>query len=290
MTTDTQEPEVTDAPAGGGDAEASSAEPARPGAFDRYVVPLLMPVAIGATVLFWVLNLSRILLAAEGTGAVVAGIVITVVILGGAAALAAAPRLKSSSASLMASGALVVVLVAGLVTIGAAEEDEEEGEVSLGEPIATVAVESGNLYFKPEELGPVPPGVIEIDVDNVSGGHTFVLRRSSCRSREQDHDARSRAPSPARSSSPVRARTCSSATSPVTAKPGWRASSPSRRGLLLPRPGPKPELRQRTRPQSRLHHPPRPRRPARADRATAHDSHDALRARRPCGVFVKVDT
>ncbi|MCZ7534506.1 MAG: plastocyanin/azurin family copper-binding protein [Acidimicrobiia bacterium] len=173
MTTETQEPETTEVAAGDAGGEEAAAESTRPGAFDRYVVPLLMPVAIGATVLFWVLNLSRILLAAEGTGAVIAGIVITVVILGGAATLAAAPRLKSSSASLMMSGALVVVLIAGLVTIGAAEEDKAEGEVSLGEPIATVAVESGNLYFKPEELGPVPPGVIQIDVDNVAGGHTI---------------------------------------------------------------------------------------------------------------------
>lgn len=175
MTTDTQDPETAEAAAAPGEPEAPPAEKARSGAFDRYVVPLLMPVAIGATVLFWVLNLSRILLAAEGTGAVIAGIVITLVILGGAAAFAAAPRIKSSSASLMMSGLLVVVLVSGLVTIGAAEEKEEEGPVSLGEPVAVVAVESGNLYFKPEELGPVPPGVIQIDVDNVAGGHTFVF-------------------------------------------------------------------------------------------------------------------
>ena len=175
MTTDTQEPEVTDAPAAGGDHDAGTPAGKAGGVFDRHVVPLLMPVAIVATVLFWVLNLSRILLAAEGTGAVIAGVVITLVILGGAAAFSAAPKIKSSSASLMMSGLLIVVLASGLVTIGAAEDDEEEGPAGLGEPVATVAVESSNLKFVPNELGPVPPGVIQIDVNNVEGGHTLVF-------------------------------------------------------------------------------------------------------------------
>lgn len=180
MTTETQEPEVAAAPAEPGASAAHGAHDAadarKPsGAFDKRVVPLLMPVAIVATVLFWVLNLSRILLASEGTGAVIAGVVVTLVILGGAAAFAAAPRIKSSSASLLLSGALVVLLVSGLVTIGAAEEKKKEGPVALGAPVATLAVESGNLYFKPKDLGPVPPGVIEIDVTNASGGHTLVF-------------------------------------------------------------------------------------------------------------------
>lgn len=139
---------------------------------DQYVEPYLMPIAIVATLVFWVLNVSRILFGLQGMGAM---IILTVVVVAELAAFFGAPEIKSSPAALLTSGVLVVVLASGLVTMGVAAKGSGAPVVSLGPPVATVKVESGNLYFKPTTLGPVPPGVIRIDVNNVSGAHTLVF-------------------------------------------------------------------------------------------------------------------
>ena len=138
----------------------------------QYVEPYLMPIAIVATVVFWVLNASRILFGLQGMGAM---IILTVVILAEVVAFFGVPEIKSSSTALLTSGVLVVVLTSGLVVMGVAAKGAGGPVIDLGDPIATVKVESGNLYFKPKNLGPVPPGVIRIDVNNVSGAHTLVF-------------------------------------------------------------------------------------------------------------------
>jgi len=139
---------------------------------DQYVEPYLMPIAIVATLVFWVLNVSRILFGLQGMGAM---IILAVVVLAELAAFLGAPEIKSSPAALLTSGILVLVLASGLVTMGVAGKGSGAPVVSLGPAVATVKVESGNLYFKPKTLGPVPPGVIRIDVNNVSGAHTLVF-------------------------------------------------------------------------------------------------------------------
>jgi len=141
-------------------------------AFGRYVVPFLMPIAIVATVVFWVLNLSRIHFGPEGMGAM---FILTIVVVAEVVAFMGVPEITSLPVALLTSGFLTVALATGLVTIGVAAKGAGGPVIDLGDPTATVKVESGNLYFKPKVLGPVRPGVIRIEVDNTAGAHTLVF-------------------------------------------------------------------------------------------------------------------
>lgn len=190
MTTDIKEPEVDEVPAAPEASEpaAAGSESGGKGGFERVALPVLLPIVIVGTVLFWVLNLSRVLLASNGSdgwGSVLAGGIITVAILGGAAAFAAAPKLRSSSLGMIVAGFCALVLLGGLVTISAADKKEggEEGAASAaptGPAVGKVETASSNLKFVPKELeapfdASASETVIEIDVDNQEGAHTFVF-------------------------------------------------------------------------------------------------------------------
>src|SRR5262245_38094450 len=62
---------------------------------ERYLTPLVLPLAAVVGVVVYVLNVSRLFLSAPGHVAVVLGTIITVVILFGATMLAVSPRLRS---------------------------------------------------------------------------------------------------------------------------------------------------------------------------------------------------
>jgi len=91
---------------------AAGPDPIREARRTRLILPILLP--IGAAVMFavFVLNESRILLAAGQTGAIVLAVSLIVVILGGAAIISSAPRLRTSSLIMMVSGLFIVLIVA----------------------------------------------------------------------------------------------------------------------------------------------------------------------------------
>ena len=94
--------------------------PAEPVTFTRkFLLPLVIPVGVAATIIFYVLNVSRVFLASGGALAVTYATIITISILAGGSALAASPRLRSSSLTLILGGAFLFLLMAGLVSIGA---------------------------------------------------------------------------------------------------------------------------------------------------------------------------
>lgn len=74
----------------------------------------------------------------------------------------------------LAASVAVVVLVLGAAACGS---DEGSGyQEPKGKPVATLKVESGNLYFDPEKLS-APPGIIAIRLTNVeSGVHDLRIR------------------------------------------------------------------------------------------------------------------
>jgi uncharacterized cupredoxin-like copper-binding protein len=73
---------------------------------------------------------------------------------------------------LVAVGALVVLLAA----CGGSDSSGTYTEPK-GPPVATVSLEAGNTYFKPDKVKASPPGIIEIKVKNVeSGVHDLVIR------------------------------------------------------------------------------------------------------------------
>ena len=71
--------------------------------------------------------------------------------------------------------AAVGVFVAIVAACGGSDSGDAYKEPS-GPPVATLKLESGNTFFKPETLK-APPGVLEFDLTNIESGiHDLVIR------------------------------------------------------------------------------------------------------------------
>lgn len=141
---------------------------------DRYLSPLLIPVAGVLFIVFYVLNLSRAFLSGKGTIAVIVGSVITGSIVLGAAALAAAPKMRSSTLTIFAGVVLLIVLFTGWITVGNSQE-EKAAEVPPCTPVtASVNVTAeANLKFTVDKTT-VKAGCVEIKYGGAPG-HTLVF-------------------------------------------------------------------------------------------------------------------
>jgi hypothetical protein len=153
---------------------AVASVPAEPVTFrSKFLMPLLVPIGVAATIIFYVLNVSRVFLASEGSLAVTYAAIITVVILAGGSALAAAPKIRSSSLTLILGGAFLLLLMGGLISIGAASPKAESGPAQcapIKEKLTIDAGVNGALRF-----GPTPtlkPGCIQLTMKIVSSSHT----------------------------------------------------------------------------------------------------------------------
>jgi len=160
---------------------AAGPDPIREARRTRLILPILLP--IGAAVMFavFVLNESRILLAAGQTGAIVLAISLIVVILGGAAIISSAPRLRTSSLIMMVSGLFIVLIGAGLVATPNSVEKKAttaagNGFVNpKGAPIATLEVDAfPTLHFQATQFT-VPAGIIRIVYRSMGGNHTLAI-------------------------------------------------------------------------------------------------------------------
>jgi plastocyanin len=73
----------------------------------------------------------------------------------------------------------VVALTAFAVVVAACGGSSSSGssyKEPAGPPVATLKVESGNVFFKPTKLT-APPGIVKIILKNIeSGTHDFVIR------------------------------------------------------------------------------------------------------------------
>jgi plastocyanin len=142
----------------------------------KFLAPLLVPVAVAATIVFYVLNVSRIFLANDDTLALVFASAITVLILGGGTALAAVPRLRSSSMTLIVGGSLLVLLLGGMISIGAASPSVASGPTQCKpakQTLSIVAGENNAFLFTPNKLT-AKAGCIRISV-KFDGSHTLVF-------------------------------------------------------------------------------------------------------------------
>ena len=140
----------------------------------KFLLPLIVPVAVAATIVFYVLNVSRIFLANDDTLAVVFASVITVLILGGGALLASVPKVRSSSLTLLVGGALLVLLLGGLISIGAASPSMASGPTQctkVTSKVVTVAGIGGAPRFTPSKLT-AKAGCIRLTV-TFDGSHTL---------------------------------------------------------------------------------------------------------------------
>jgi plastocyanin len=144
----------------------------------RLLLPVLLPLGAAVAIAVFVLNVSRIFLAAGSTGAIVLGVALIVLILGGAAAISAAPRLRTSTIVMMVSAALLVVISAGLVAAPASVETKggPSGYVPpKGPPVATLEVDAlGTLNFQSKAFT-VQSGVVQINYVSKDGNHTLAF-------------------------------------------------------------------------------------------------------------------
>ena len=140
----------------------------------KFLMPLIVPVVVAVSIIFYVLNVSRIFLANDDTLAVVFASVITVLILGGGSALAASPKVRSSSLTLIIGGALLVLLLGGMISIGAASPNVASGPVQctkVTSKVSTTAGAGGALRFTPSALT-AKAGCVQVTV-KFDGSHTF---------------------------------------------------------------------------------------------------------------------
>jgi plastocyanin len=187
MSDETPTPEAepaTETPDAGGDvativeapvAVESSAAPAQRVTFrSKFLMPLLVPLGVAATIVFYILNVSRVFLAVGGSVAVTYAAIITVLILAGGSALAATPKVRSSSVTLIIGGAFLLLLMGGLISIGAASPKTASGPVQcapIKQTLNIVAGANNALAFTPNTLT-AKAGCIQIAV-KFEGSHTL---------------------------------------------------------------------------------------------------------------------
>jgi plastocyanin len=184
MTTETPELDEKEANSEGAEA-AGEEQPAIPAPaqasfwqrpnVDRYLVPLLLPVAIVGGVVMFVVNISRIFLVSHGNTAVVVGTIITLVILLGAAVLSASPSMRSSSLALVTGAFVLTILMGGWLSLGNAEPEGEAGEALPTEgPFSNqLGFESTNqLVFVPDAAS-TETGIVKVTLTNGGGEHTL---------------------------------------------------------------------------------------------------------------------
>jgi len=141
----------------------------------KFLVPLLVPLAVAATIVFYILNVSRVFLANGDALAVAYAAVITVAILAGGSALAAAPKLRSSSITLMLVGAFLVLLMGGLISIGAASSKAATATTQCAPVTQKIVIDAGvnnRLSYTPADPT-VKAGCIQITMNIVTSSHTL---------------------------------------------------------------------------------------------------------------------
>jgi plastocyanin len=146
----------------------------RPTFRSKFLMPLIVPIAVAAGIVFYVLNVSRIFLANDETLALVFASIITVLILVGGTVLAAAPSMRSGSLTLTIGGALLVLLLGGMISIGAASPKAASGPVQCTAVKSTLHIEAGAggaLRFNPSTLT-VKAGCVKL-VMKFDGSHTL---------------------------------------------------------------------------------------------------------------------
>ena len=171
----------TEAPAGEPIALEAAPDPVREARWTRLILPVALPVGAAVVMAVFVLNLSRIFLAAGDTGAIVLGVTMIVVILGGAACLSAAPRMRTSSLVMLVSGFFIVLLSAGIVAAPRSVEKKASAATGngfvnpKGAPVATLEIDAlPALHFQATQFT-VKAGIVDIHYVSEGGNHTLAF-------------------------------------------------------------------------------------------------------------------
>jgi plastocyanin len=171
-------------------AASDSAPEAEPAPFwqrpyvERFLVPLVVPIAVVVGLVAYVLNISRMFLSGHGHIPVIVGSVITAMILIGAAMLSAAsPRLRQSAITLVSAAFILSIMSGGWLVLGHSQP-EKTGPTTLPETLKTkqtlhvTAAPGGNLKFTPSELT-AKTGLATIDVSVAAPSHNFSIHQAT---------------------------------------------------------------------------------------------------------------
>lgn len=144
----------------------------------RVLLPFLLPVASAAALFFYVINLSRALIAGGEWGSLVIASAITLLILAGAAWISSQPELRTGTLAIVVTVLLLLVAGMGLTTLGASEAEHEEATGFVpptGPPVATVTVDAlAELKFQSDNFD-TQAGINTIEYVLGGGVHTLVF-------------------------------------------------------------------------------------------------------------------
>jgi plastocyanin len=175
--------ESTPVPASAGAPAAAEAEPIpfwnRP-YVERFLVPLVLPIAVIVGLVAYVLNISRLFLSGHGHIPVMVGSAILAMILLGATLLSAAsPRLRQSAITLVCAGFILAIMSGGWLVLGHSQP-EKTGPTTLPATLKTTqtlkvtAAPGSNFSFAPNTLT-AKTGLATFDVTAGAPGHNFSL-------------------------------------------------------------------------------------------------------------------
>ena len=178
--TPTEEPPADAAP----EEQATAPEPVpfwhRPNV-ERYVVPIVLPIAVIVGLVVFVLSISRIFLSAHGHIPVIVASVILLLILVGATLLSkAAHRLNQSSLAMVTIGFIVAIMFAGVVVLGHSEEKKEAAVPTLPCNLKTKQIAEDRrcarrrLKFAPSN-DHAKTGLATFEIAVAASGHTFAM-------------------------------------------------------------------------------------------------------------------
>jgi plastocyanin len=170
-------------------APAAPAEPVAPVPFwqrpnvERYFMPFIVPLVIVVGIVVFILNISRVFLAAHGHIPVVICSIVLLVILIGATVLANA-SLRTTSIALMTAGFVFVIFVSGWLVLGSSAEKKESSTTlpAAGPVNGTIKIEAsptGGLSFGPSALS-VKTGIyLVVFTDGANTQHTLNFQDQS---------------------------------------------------------------------------------------------------------------
>lgn len=198
---DEREAEATEATTPVPASSTAPAVPAEPVPFwqrplvERFLVPLVLPVAVIVGLVAYVLNISRIFLSGHGHIPIIVGSIITVMILLGATLLSAGvDRLRGSAVTLVGAAFILSIMSAGWLVVGSAQP-KETGPTTLADTLTVkqptlevTAAPGGALRFAPSALT-AKTGLAKIDVLVAGAGHTFTMQDATTLFKQLDLNA-----------------------------------------------------------------------------------------------------
>lgn len=147
----------------------------------RVILPILLPIVSAATIFFYVINVSRVLLAGGEWGSLVIASILVLTILGMIAWISAHPDVRTSTLAVMIAILFLFIGAAGLTTLGPSEPKAAPSasgyKPPTGAPVASVEVVAqpgAALSFNATNFD-TQAGVNDIKYVLGNGTHTLVF-------------------------------------------------------------------------------------------------------------------